>query len=134
MVHLVVDHLANGSQSLDAVDVDLLQEIGNQSELLFHLIDECSQELNEVWIVKVDAKIEAVKKSERILLDIVTVFTDNIDDLLIELILSILLLLDQSIRLFKSVKSLMMKVDFLSELRQVVLLYLVVHVILDLRL
>lgn len=39
VIHLAVDHFANGPQPLDSVHIDLLKEICYQIKLLIHFVD-----------------------------------------------------------------------------------------------
>jgi hypothetical protein len=129
MVDVSVELLSLGSEDIDTVVVNVLKQ---HFDLLWfvvvvHLFDQRSQELDKVWVLIVDTEIQAVEQSKWVLFDVVRVLRDDFDDLHVHLLLLVFLVLAQSICFFKSVSHFMMKIDFLSELLQIVFLDLLVH-------
>ena len=78
---MCVDYLTNGSDSLNSIDIDILKHLVDSLRLVLKLIDECSQELDEIRIIVIDTEVEAIEQCHLVFFDVVGMLVDNIDDL-----------------------------------------------------
>lgn len=128
VVQLSVDLLSNCTQLLDLVIIDVRNDLLDFFEtVLFRQLDEQGvHEVDDLRIVVVNAKVEAVEQGHRILPDVVVVLSDEADDLLVGLDALIRLRSTEAVSLLEPVSDLMVEVYFLAELLQVLLTHLIV--------
>jgi len=96
-----------------------------------HLDDQSSQELDKVRVIVVNAEVEAIEEGERVLLDVVGVFTDDFDDFKVHGISLLWLLFSQAIALLEPVGNFVMEVDLLPEFSKVLVADLVIYLVSD---
>lgn len=133
---LVEDHVVNVgvyyfthcAQSFDTVYVDVLEDLVYFVRPHFNFVDKHSKEFNNLWVLEVNTKIQAVKEGHGIQLYVVTVFRYDLNDFLVQLLLFVRLFLSQAIGLFKAIEGLVMEVDLSTELHEVLILDVLVDV------
>ena len=54
---------------VDTVSVDIVQHLVYLLDLALHLLDQGPEELNQLWVIEVDAEVEAVEQRHREVLD-----------------------------------------------------------------
>jgi len=121
-----VDYFANSPKSLNTIDINELKHLIYLTRSIDHLGDQGSQEFDQVWIVVVDAEIETIEERHWILLNIVTMLTNDLNDLHVQSFLLAWLLLGETISFFKSVGNLVMEINFLAELLKVLFFDLII--------
>lgn len=133
MVDVNVEWISNSSQSINTIFRNVLHDLIDLLWLVVssHRIDQDSEKLYKFRVVVVDAEVKAVEQSHGILFQVLSMLRNDISDLLVECLLLKGHLLAKSVCFLKPVSYLMMEVYFLSELLEVVLLDLVIHLIHD---
>jgi len=79
VVNELVDGLQLSTEAFNPVDIDELEEsivALNRSEL----VDQHPKELHQVWVVVVDAEVEAVEQGHWVLLEVVRMLANALDD------------------------------------------------------
>ena len=93
VIHVRVDHFTNSPKSLNTIDINELKHLIYLMRSVDHLGDQSSQEFNQVWIVVIDAEVKTVEECQWILFDIVTMLTNDVNDLHVQGLLFAWLLL-----------------------------------------
>lgn len=123
MVHILVDLLANCSDSIDAIRIDELEQLVDLVDG-WDSGDQRPQIFDEIDVLVVDAEEQEVEKGHVVSFDVSLVFADARDDLKVQGLLSVFLFLAQPIRFFETVGDLVVKVDLSVELLAKLLLKL----------
>ena len=131
MVHESINLFTNCTESLYAIDINVLKKFVNFTRSLCHFTDQCPEEPNYFWIIVVNTEVQAVEEGHLILFNVTRVISDVINDLLSQLSLLMAMLFSKSISLFKSVCHFVMEVYFLPELQKVFFFYFIVQVFKD---
>jgi len=86
VVDVLVDLLTDLTKALNAMDINQLQQ---PVDLLSRAepLDECSEELDEVFIMEEDAEVQAVEERHRVLLDVPGELSYTVDNLKVEVLL-----------------------------------------------
>ena len=82
VVDHLVDLLANCSDLFDSILIDVLEETVD----LFvgvDFVDEFTEELNEILVLEIDAKEEAVEESHGVCFNVISMFDDALDDIVV---------------------------------------------------
>lgn len=129
MIDMSINDFSNGPDSLNTININILKHLINPLWLILELVDECSEEFYEVWVVVVDAEVEAIEESHLIFLDIISVLIDNIDDLKVEGLFLLWLLLTKSVSFLISVGDFMVEVYFFSEFGEILISYIFINLV-----
>jgi hypothetical protein len=71
MVDESVDLFSDRSQSLNPVHINMLKKLVYLSWSVRHLPNQSSEKLNKVWVVVVNAEVEAVEEGHLVFIDVV---------------------------------------------------------------
>ena len=115
MVNVCVNNVTNGPQPRDTVNIYLFEQLFNFIRQVRELVDQGSQKFDDIGIFEENAKVQTVKKRHAGELNVVTVFRNQVNDLLVQCFLFMWLLFAQSVCFLKTIERLVVKVDVMAE-------------------